>query len=179
MCDGEKETIHRSLGILPQAREGWGQDRREDAHECPFCGAAVGLGEDGRGSKRSETKSKPVIYVLRNTDWKIFYVGITTNPKARLSSYRGTYGPYIELEIIQTEFQEEMPLAAEQRWIRHYQRIGMKLENKQSRIEPLIDDEEWEAIEDHAGSKKSDRKRAIAQHAAAVKVIRQRSWRTR
>ncbi|MFZ0271046.1 MAG: GIY-YIG nuclease family protein [Acidobacteriaceae bacterium] len=76
--------------------------------------------------------ASPVIYILRDSQRRIFYVGQSKNIEARFRSHRRSFGTNISYEIIQTVFEDETPREAERRWIVHYLELGEELTNQQS-----------------------------------------------
>jgi predicted GIY-YIG superfamily endonuclease len=75
-------------------------------------------------------RHSPVIYALLNEQKQVFYVGLSTALDRRFAYHRAAYGKLIKVMILQDEFVDEKPRAAEKKWITHYERVfGIELLN--------------------------------------------------
>jgi hypothetical protein len=82
--------------------------------------------EVNEGRRQLDLVLNAVIYGLEDRHKKVFYVGMTTNPKLRLLNHRSAYGPDTNLRILQKRFSRETPTEAERKWILHFHKLGVQ-----------------------------------------------------
>lgn len=69
------------------------------------------------------------IYVLIDCFGTPFYIGKTVNPKNRLNSHKGDFGPLTKMTILESVSPEINWRDSERKWISEYRRLGHRLLN--------------------------------------------------
>ena len=67
----------------------------------------------------SKMTPEPKIYALVNPEGQVFYVGKSRRIELRTKQHRQRFGDGFTVKILQEVFADEVPDAAERRWIFH------------------------------------------------------------